>query len=137
MPTSSILHNIVISDPKKAEALANALEASSRDPKRKPSQSTISVLTGAEAVQEFLSHRESAGEEVYSDKNTKKILVVLGGGRPNGNTKQLVDAFSKGAADAGNQIRRFNCICLAIAFLDNFIQVKSFHRAFLLHCGRR
>ena len=66
MPTSSILHNIVIRDPKKAEALANALEASSRDPKRKPSESIISVLTGAEAVQEFLSHRESAGEEVHS-----------------------------------------------------------------------
>lgn len=37
MATSSILHNIVIRDPKKAEALANALETSSRDPKRKPS----------------------------------------------------------------------------------------------------
>ena len=95
MATSSILHNIVISDPKKAEALANALEASSRDPKRKPSESTISVLTGAEAVREFLSYRESAGEGVHSDKNTKKILIVLGGGRPNGNTKQLVDAFAK------------------------------------------
>lgn len=31
MATSSILHNIVIRDPKKAEALANALETSSRD----------------------------------------------------------------------------------------------------------
>ena len=52
---------------------------------------------------EFL-HRESAGEEVHRDKNTKNILVVLGGGRPNGNTKQLADAFAKGAADAGHNV---------------------------------
>jgi len=104
MAASSILHNIVIRDPKKAEALANALEASSGDPKRKPSESTISVLTGAEAVREFLSHSESAGEEVHSDKNKKNILVILGGGRPNGNTKQLVDAFAKGAMDAGHNV---------------------------------
>lgn len=30
----------------------------------------------------------------------KKILIVLGGGRPKGNTKQLVDAFTRGAEDA-------------------------------------
>lgn len=122
-------------------------------------------------------HRESAGEEVHRDKNTENILVVLGGGRPNGNTKQLADAFAKGAADAGhnveivslnkvevkgclgcnacrygkpcvqkdgfnelipgNQISRFNCIRIPIAFLDNLIQIKSIYRAFLLHCGRR
>ena len=34
----------------------------------------------------------------------KKILVILGGGRPNGNTKQLVDAFAKGAMDAGHNV---------------------------------
>ena len=34
----------------------------------------------------------------------KNILVVLGGGRPNGNTKQLVDAFAKGAMDAGHNV---------------------------------
>jgi len=33
----------------------------------------------------------------------KKILVVLGGGRPKGNTRQLVDAFIQGATDAGNE----------------------------------
>ena len=34
----------------------------------------------------------------------KHILVILGGGRPNGNTKQLVDAFAQGARDAGHQV---------------------------------
>lgn len=34
----------------------------------------------------------------------KKILVVLGGGRPKGNTKQLVDSFIHGATDAGNNV---------------------------------
>ena len=32
----------------------------------------------------------------------KKILVIQGGGRPRGNTAQLVDSFVRGAEDAGN-----------------------------------
>ena len=34
----------------------------------------------------------------------KKILVILGGGRPRGNTRQLVDAFARGATDAGHEV---------------------------------
>lgn len=34
----------------------------------------------------------------------KKILIVIGGGRPNGNTKQLVDSFAHGATDAGHKV---------------------------------
>lgn len=34
----------------------------------------------------------------------KKILAVLGGGRPRGNTRQLVDAFIKGAVEAGHEV---------------------------------
>lgn len=34
----------------------------------------------------------------------KKILIVLGGGRPKGNTAQLVDSFAKGAEDAGHAV---------------------------------
>ena len=34
----------------------------------------------------------------------KKILIIKGGGRANGNTAQLVDSFAKGAADAGHNV---------------------------------
>lgn len=49
----------------------------------------------------------------------KKILVVIGGGRPNGNTNQLVDSFIKGATEAGHEVEKVSlnkvevngCIC--------------------------
>lgn len=34
----------------------------------------------------------------------KRILVVLGGGRQKGNTRQLADAFIQGAIDAGCEV---------------------------------
>ena len=34
----------------------------------------------------------------------KKILVIVGGGRPKGNTAQLVAAFCRGAEEAGHQV---------------------------------
>ena len=34
----------------------------------------------------------------------KKILIIQGGGRPKGNTAQLVDAFTKGAEESGHQV---------------------------------
>ena len=34
----------------------------------------------------------------------KKILVIQGGGRPHGNTAQLVESFVRGAEDAGNSV---------------------------------
>ena len=48
----------------------------------------------------------------------KKILIILGGGRKKGNTAQLVDAFMKGAMEAGhatelislNQLQVNGCI---------------------------
>ena len=36
----------------------------------------------------------------------KKILVVVGGGRPNGNTSQLVAAFMEGAVAAGHEVEK-------------------------------
>lgn len=34
----------------------------------------------------------------------KRILVILGGGRPKGNTRQLANAFIQGAVDAGHEV---------------------------------
>ena len=34
----------------------------------------------------------------------KQILVIQGGGRPKGNTAQLVASFAKGAEDAGHSV---------------------------------
>lgn len=40
----------------------------------------------------------------------KKILVIQGGGRPNGNTDQLVKAFVKGAIDAGHKVELISLV---------------------------
>ncbi len=38
----------------------------------------------------------------------KKILVVIGGGRPKGNTNQLADEFIKGAIEVGHHVEKIN-----------------------------
>lgn len=38
----------------------------------------------------------------------KKILVVVGGGRPGGNTAQLVNSFIRGARDAGHDVEEIS-----------------------------
>ena len=48
--------------------------------------------------------KESRKSGFIRRQSMKKILVILGGGRPNGNTSQLVNAFSQGAADAGHDV---------------------------------
>ena len=40
----------------------------------------------------------------------KKILVIVGGGRPKGNTAQLVDAFFRGASEAGHQVETISLV---------------------------
>lgn len=40
----------------------------------------------------------------------KNILVVMGGGRPKGNTAQLVDAFVKGAEEAGHSVEKVSLL---------------------------
>lgn len=40
----------------------------------------------------------------------KNILVIQGGGRPNGNTAQLINSFVKGAMDAGHTVEVISLI---------------------------
>lgn len=44
MATSSIFHNIVITDPKKADDFVNAIESSIADPRPKPNKTLNDVL---------------------------------------------------------------------------------------------
>ena len=39
---------------------------------------------------------------------SKKIIILNGSPRPNGNTAALIDEFTKGAESAGNTVTRFN-----------------------------
>ena len=41
---------------------------------------------------------------------TKNILIIKGGGRPNGNTAQLIDSFTKGAEEIGHTIEIISLI---------------------------
>ena len=50
MATSSILTNVKITDPHKAELFVNALEASSKDPKRVPTSKVNPPLRDKEAI---------------------------------------------------------------------------------------
>lgn len=54
MATSSILTNVKITDPNKAEMFVNALEKSSRDPKRIPVSNVKSPLTDKDAIKALL-----------------------------------------------------------------------------------
>ena len=40
----------------------------------------------------------------------KNVLVVIGGGRPKGNTAKLVDSFVKGAEDAGHNVEKVSLL---------------------------
>lgn len=64
------------------------------------------------------------------------ILIVLGGGRCNGNTMQLVKAFSNGAAEAGHKIELINlnklnvqgcCGCNACRYGKPCVQKDDFN----------
>lgn len=56
---------------------------------------------------EIPAKSEVDGKGCHSMKN---ILVIIGGGRPNGNTAQLVEAFIKGAEEAGHEIEQLSLI---------------------------
>ena len=68
----------------------------------------------------------------------KNILIVVGGGRPNGNTAQLVRSFVKGAEDAGHKVEMLSllkaeirgCIgCNACRYGKPCIQKDAFNDA--------
>ncbi len=40
----------------------------------------------------------------------KNILIIQGGGRPNGNTAQLVNSFAQGAENAGHKVEIISLI---------------------------
>jgi len=57
MPTSSIFARVKISDPQKAEAFVQALEASANDPKRKPTAPVIPTVTDLEEIRKIVAKR--------------------------------------------------------------------------------
>lgn len=62
MATSSIFANVKITDPKKAEVFAEALDASARDPERVPSASVIPLVTNVEEIRKFMTVRAEENE---------------------------------------------------------------------------
>ena len=58
MATSSIFTNIKISDPKEAEALINALEASESDPNVEPSAPIIPTVTDLDEIRKLMGKRK-------------------------------------------------------------------------------
>lgn len=40
----------------------------------------------------------------------KRILVIQGGGRPKGNTSQLVEHFINGSRDAGHSVEKISLL---------------------------
>ena len=42
--------------------------------------------------------------------SAKNILIILGGGRPNGNTAQLAEAFEQGAREAGHTVETISLL---------------------------
>jgi len=67
----------------------------------------------------------------------KKILVIQGGGRPKGNTAQLVTGFEKGATDAGHKVEIISLLkyevrgclgCNACRYGKPCIQKDSFNK---------
>ena len=66
----------------------------------------------------------------------KRILVVMGGGRPKGNTAQLVDAFIGGAEEAGHSVEKVSLLktevkgclgCNACRYVKPCVQKDGFN----------
>lgn len=57
MATSSIFANVKITDPKKAEAFINALDASANEPKKKAAAPTHAFVTDANEIRRMMVKR--------------------------------------------------------------------------------
>ena len=57
MATSSIFTNVKITDPKKAKAFIDALEASESDPKVEPSAPIIPTITDLDEIRKIMAKR--------------------------------------------------------------------------------
>ena len=63
MATSSIFHNVVITDPKKAEAFIDAIEASIADPYKRPEGPLAKVNTDPAISRRLAEMRRKAREK--------------------------------------------------------------------------
>lgn len=63
MATSSIFANVKITDPKKAEAFVNALEASANEPAKKTSAPVIPTVTDLAAIRKLMAKRLNKNDE--------------------------------------------------------------------------
>lgn len=61
MATSSIFSNVKITDPKKVEAFVEALDASARDPERRPTGAVIPLVNDIDEIRKFMAARISKG----------------------------------------------------------------------------
>ena len=55
MATSSIFANVRITNPRQAEAFAEALDASAMEPERMPSAPVIPLVTNIEEIRKFMT----------------------------------------------------------------------------------
>lgn len=62
MATSSILTNIKITDPQKAEDFAEALDISAHEPERQPSKPIIPLVTNIGEIRKFMGMENRENE---------------------------------------------------------------------------
>ncbi len=62
MATSSILTNIKITDPQKAEDFAEALDISAHEPERRPSKPIIPLVTNIGEIRKFMGMENRENE---------------------------------------------------------------------------
>lgn len=64
----------------------------------------------------------------------KKILIIQGGGRANGNTAQLVNSFAKGAKNAGHEVEILSLLKHEVRGCLGCIIFRPKKTEFLLNC---